>query len=165
VAAFTANTVSGSGPLLVSFMDQSQGVPTSWTWYFGDGQTSIEQNPKHTYTQQGTYTVSLRAINANGANIATKGEFITITAEDKSAPKAAFTANIVTGKAPLTVSFMDKSLGSPTSWTWYFGDGQTSTDRNPKHTYTKPGTYTVSLRAINAKGTDIKTQQGFITVT
>lgn len=59
-------------------------------------------------------------------------------------PVAAFTASPVSGKAPLPVKFTDKSTGSPTSWSWNFGDKTTSKIQSPKHKYTKAGKYTVS---------------------
>jgi hypothetical protein len=58
---------------------------------------------------------------------------------------ADFSANIQTGPAPLTVLFEDWSYGEPDAWSWDFGDGGTSTDQNPVHTYTAPGSYTVTL--------------------
>jgi PKD repeat protein len=60
---------------------------------------------------------------------------------------AAFTTDTITGAAPLDVQFMDASLGGATGWSWDFGDGASSTQRNPAHIYTTPGTYTVVLTA------------------
>ncbi len=60
-------------------------------------------------------------------------------------PKAEFYADKFTGKPPLTVHFTDASTGNPQRWLWQFGDGETSEDQNPTHTYTQIGTYTVSL--------------------
>ncbi|SDC49405.1 PKD domain-containing protein [Geodermatophilus telluris] len=69
------------------------------------------------------------------------------------APTASFTTSVTGGPAPLAVQFTDTSTGSPTSWAWDLGDGTTATTRNPAHTYTAPGTYTVRLTATNATGT------------
>ncbi|MBT2519695.1 PKD domain-containing protein [Arthrobacter sp. ISL-28] len=71
-----------------------------------------------------------------------------------AAPVASFSATPTSGRVPLTVNFSDTSTGSPTSWAWNFGDGATSTTRNPSHTYTAAGTYTVRLTARNAAGSD-----------
>jgi subtilisin family serine protease len=80
------------------------------------------------------------------------------------APVAAFTGTPTSGTAPLTVNFTDQSTGSPTSWSWDFGDLGTSTAQNPAHTYTNPGTYTVSLTATNSVGSDNETKTNYITV-
>ena len=61
---------------------------------------------------------------------------------------ADFTANPRKGRAPLAVAFTDLSTGSPTGWLWDFGDGQTSTEQNPMHTYQEPGYYAVKLTAV-----------------
>ena len=83
-----------------------------------------------------------------------------------SAPVAAFTGSPTRGRAPLTVIFTDRSTGSPTSWNWNFGDGSSvnTTQRNPVHTYADIGTYTVTLTATNAAGSDLFTQTDYITV-
>ena len=62
------------------------------------------------------------------------------------------------------VKFTDKSTNAPTSWAWDFGDGQTSTDQNPSHTYTAAGTYTVKLKATNAFGNDEEVKTSYITI-
>jgi PKD repeat protein len=82
-----------------------------------------------------------------------------------TAPTASFTAAPTSGVAPLSVAFTDTSTGSPTSWSWAFGDGGTSSAQNPAHTYTAAGTYTVSLTATNAAGSDTTTRTGYVTVT
>jgi PKD repeat protein len=81
VANFTANITSGQAPLAVAFTDTSTGGPVSWSWNFGDGGTSTEQNQVHTYTAAGNYTVTLNVTNAHGytANL-TKEDYIHVTA-------------------------------------------------------------------------------------
>lgn len=81
------------------------------------------------------------------------------------APTADFSANVVSGATPLTVDFSDLSSGKPTAWSWNFGDGATSTSRNPSHTYVTPGTYTVELAVSNSLGNHVKTRMDYITVT
>jgi len=79
---------------------------------------------------------------------------------------AGFAATPTSGTTPLQVQFTDQSTGSPTSWSWAFGDGTTSTLQSPSHTYTTAGTYTVSLTIRNAAGaTNTKTQTNLISVT
>jgi PKD repeat protein len=79
-------------------------------------------------------------------------------------PVADFSGSPNSGYAPLTVDFTDLSTGAPTSWSWDFGDGGTSTAQNPSYTYNSPGTYTVALTAANAYGSDGETKTGYITV-
>lgn len=83
-----------------------------------------------------------------------------------AAPVAAFTADLTTLQEPtsMTVQFTDQSTNTPTSWLWDFGDGTTSTAQNPSKTYTAAGTYTVTLTATNAGGSDAETKTGYITV-
>ncbi|MFY9195675.1 MAG: PKD domain-containing protein, partial [Methanoculleus sp.] len=78
-ASFTANVTAGSVPLAVQFTDESIGDITSWSWDFGDGSTSTEQNPEHIYVSAGNYTVSLTVSNAYGFSTETKIDYITVT--------------------------------------------------------------------------------------
>jgi PKD repeat protein len=86
-ADFTANPTSGPFPLTVNFADQSAGQISSWSWDFGDSSSSTEQNPSHTYTDSGTYTVSLTVTGPLGSDIETKTDFI--VARDASFSTAA----------------------------------------------------------------------------
>ena len=79
IAAFIGSPTSGTAPLTVNFTDQSTNSPTSWAWDFGDGTTSEEQNPVHTYQNTGSYTVQLTATNGHGSNTLTKDNYITVT--------------------------------------------------------------------------------------
>ena len=83
---------------------------------------------------------------------------------DPLPPVAAFTGTPLSGTAPLTVAFTDQSSNDPTSWSWTFGDGGTSTAQNPSHVYTAAGTYSVSLTVANAEGADSMTKSGYVTV-
>ena len=76
-ANFTANVTSGPVPLTVQFTDESVGNATTWLWDFGDGNTSAEQSPFHTYTAPGNYTANLTATNASGSSNATKTIIVT----------------------------------------------------------------------------------------
>ncbi len=335
VAAFIGNPTSGTAPLSVGFTDQSSANPTSWNWNFGDGATSTAQNPSHTYSTAGNYTVSLTATNAYGSDTLTKTSYISVTdpadiyatppysmgfeggavdqywtlyegtegriqittaytphtgsyhmvmddhtnggsysqneawmqlnlagqsqvdlafwwkdfsdethtqdgvyfsdnggasfvkvldlnggsytnnvwneftldldAEAAAAglsltgtfvvkfqqydnysattdgmafddiavtlgaagfpPVAAFSGTPTSGDSPLNVQFTDASTENPTAWSWSFGDGGTSTVQNPSHTYNAAGTYSVTLTASNAFGSDGMTKTNYITVT
>lgn len=149
-AEFIAAPTTGSVPLPVLFTDTSSRNPNTWLWEFGDGMTSNEKNPLHTYGAGGKYTVTLTVSNEYGSSTATKSGFITAT----KALKARFMADPMTGKIPLIVKFTDTSLGGPISWSWDFGDGTKSTERNPVHTFTTAGIYDVSLTVMGAEGSD-----------
>ncbi|MGA3113030.1 MAG: choice-of-anchor tandem repeat GloVer-containing protein [Syntrophobacteraceae bacterium] len=152
-AIFTASTTSGKAPLTVHFADSSAGSITKWLWNFGDGQTGTIHSPSHTYSKAGAYTVTLTVTGAGGTNTCTQPGYITVYA----APEANFSATPSSGKAPLQVNFTNKSTGLVTSWLWRFGDGATSTDESPDHTYNTPGTYTAMLTAYGPGGTGFKT--------
>jgi uncharacterized repeat protein (TIGR01451 family) len=76
-ANFTVNTTNGFAPLSVKFTDTSTGNPTSWRWDFGDGSTSTAQNPTHTYSAVGAYTVKLNVTNSAGSSNLTRKNYIT----------------------------------------------------------------------------------------
>jgi len=76
-AAFTADVTEACAPMEVQFTDQSTGNVLSWTWNFGDGGSSVEQNPAYTYETPGTYTVSLTVIYADGSDTHTESDYIT----------------------------------------------------------------------------------------
>ncbi|MDW5549084.1 S8 family peptidase [Methanosarcina sp.] len=160
VANFSASPTSGKVPLTVAFTDTSTGTPTKWKWSFGDGTTSVQQNPIHKYSKAGNYTVALTATNTAGSNTVTKTNYVLVV----SKPAAAFSAYPTSGKAPLTVAFTDTSTGTPTKWKWSFGDGTTSVQQNPKHKYSKAGNYTVALTAANAVGSSTVTKTNHIVV-
>jgi PKD repeat protein len=164
VANFAGTPTSGSVPLTVTFTDQSTNTPTSWTWTFGDGGTSTAQNPVHQYQASGTYAVSLTATNAYGSDAETKTGYVTVT-QTGQAPVANFAGSPTTGSVPLNVQFTDQSTNNPTSWIWNFGDRTTSTLQNPSHSYTKKGTYTVTLTVTNAYGGNTMTKSRYIVVT
>ncbi|PID93538.1 MAG: hypothetical protein CSA95_07190 [Bacteroidetes bacterium] len=160
VADFSATPLNGNAPLEVSFTDESQNSPESWSWDFGDGFTSTEQHPVHVYIAPGDYTVILAASNAFGTDMEVKVDYVHV----ENLPVADFFATPLNGDAPLEVNFTDESQNSPESWNWDFGDGTTSTDQHPVHLYAAPGDYTVILSVSNAFGTDMETKVNYIHV-
>ena len=88
-----------------------------------------------------------------------------VTLRGEPGPTAGFTANATAGPAPLAVRFTDASTGNLTSWNWFFGDGATSTEQHPVHTYRTPGNYTVNLTVANDAGSDSAVKTDFITAT
>jgi PKD repeat protein len=322
VAEFVANPLTGQAPLVVDFDDLTSGVPTWWSWDFGDGSGSNETSPQHVFVQPGTYTVTLRTANGGGEDLRTKVAYVEVSepppirtfrpvadarvsesspgsnygsdstlrvktqagssfqsflrfdvgvlpgsvlsaklrlfCTDTSngggsvhalpnntwgessvnwtnrppptggplatlggvtagfwsevelgptavsgglvsfaltggttnsayyssreganppelvleltsgaipMPVAAFGGTPLSGPASLQVSFTDTSTGSPTSWSWDFGDGASSSAQNPVHQYDTPGTYTVILDVSNSAGLDSLTRLDYVTVT
>ena len=155
-ADFVADKTRGGAPMAVTFTDKSLNGPTAWKWDFGDGSTATDQNPTHTYTTLGTYTVSLTASNKDGQDTASKTNYILTTL----APVADFKADRQIGKAPFIVEFTDLSSNSPTAWAWSFGDGTTSSEQNPRHIYLREGSYDVSLTATNQYGSNTMFKTG-----
>ena len=143
----------------VTFDNQSIGAE-SYFWQFGDGQTSTDPSPVHTYSSFGIYTVSLIATNACGSDTTD------IVIELSTVPNAFFGYSAHTGCSPFEVSFIDQSQNNPTSWEWVFegGNPATSTEQNPIVVYSIPGTYSVSLQATNGQGTDVLLLDGLIQV-
>ncbi len=80
-AAFTPDKTSGVFPLTISFNDRSTGSPSTWSWDFGDGTTSTDQSPSHTYTAAGKYNVSLSISDGTNSDSTTKNEIVWATAE------------------------------------------------------------------------------------
>ncbi len=159
-AAFSVDRTSGELPLTIRFTDESTGGITSWHWDFGDGSTSTLQNPSHTYTKKGTYTVTLKVENKYGVASHAKNNLVNTGTN----PVVDFTADYQSGGAPLTVRFTDLSGGSPNQWRWEFGDGKSSIQQNPTHTYTHPGTFRVQLTASGTNVAGSLTRTGYIVV-
>src|SRR5664280_1053042 len=162
VANFNTNVTSGYAPLSVQFNDLSENA-NAWNWDFGDGVNSTDQNPTHTFSAAGNYTINLTASNGNGTS-SKLGAITVLEQEQPMYPVANFSASQTTGNAPLNVSFTDQSTGSPTSWKWLFGDGTNATQQNPVHIYSQEGKYTVSLKVNNPGGSSSVTKARYITV-
>ena len=121
-ADFSGDPVQGYAPLTVIFTDKSTNVPTYWAWNFGDGQSSNDKNPVHTYQSPGMYTVSMTAGNGYGGNSITKTNYVIVNPAS-STPVVDFTANLTSGYAPLQVEFTDLSTGGViTSRIWTFSN-------------------------------------------
>ena len=152
MANFSSNITSGCSPILVQFTDQSTGNPTSWNWDLGNGTISTIQNPSTTYITPGTYTVTLTVSDANGSNTKTVTNYITAV----PTPIVSFVASD-SGIAcpPQTIQFTDQStmgIAGAATYLWDFGDGFTSNQANPVHTYTNTGNFSVTLSVTNNAG-------------
>jgi len=134
--------------LLTVYFYDSMFNSTSWYWDFGDGNTSIVQNPVHIYDSAAIYRVCLTATSI--CDTVTICDSIKVTC-----PKPISLFNYK--DSLLSVSFSDSST-SATNWFWDFGDGDTSILQNPAYTYLNSGTYTVTLIVSNVCGSDSSIQ-------
>ena len=149
-ASFTATPLSGQAPLTVSFdgtgSSDAEGGIVSYSWDFGDGTTGSGANISHTFSQEGTYIVTLTVSDSELTGSTT--ETITVS-EPNTPPVASFTATPMSGEAPLTVSFEATGSfdpnGDPLTYAWDFGDGNFDSGLTAENIYVDPGTYTVIL--------------------
>ncbi len=153
VADFTADLTTGCAPLVVQFTSTSAntGSGATYSWSFGNGATSVLQNPSTTFLQSGLYTVSLTVTNAGGSNTKTVSGFINI----KPAPTVSWTVSDSAGCPPLrTVFTSTTNLNAPGSgvYLWSFGNGATATQSTTTQTFPNPGSYAASLRVTNSYG-------------
>ncbi len=151
---FSISDSTGCFPLKVNFTDGStpgSGAITNWQWDFGDGTLSNLQNPQHTYTATGNFTVILKVVNSFGCTkVITKNALI----KTVNGVKGAFSYSAVQGcsnSGPVTFTNTSTGTGS-LSYFWNFGDGGTSTATNPSHNFTSGGSYTVTLIVKNSYG-------------
>jgi PKD repeat protein len=143
VAAFTVVTPNGCDPHTAVFSDQSSGNFDTYFWEFPGGvpNTSSDPNPIITYPNVGTYNVSLTVSGNIGSNTFELEEAVSVIPK----PEPSFDFEINGSEVTFTNNSMNAS-----SYTWDFGDGNTSFDVNPIHNYLEPGMYVVSLNAQNA---------------
>jgi ELWxxDGT repeat protein len=159
-ADFHASNTTICANAAIDFFDDSAGTHDSWSWDFGDGSNSTDQNPSHTYTTTGNYTVTLGVENDWCDDVETKIDYITVL----PLPEADFHASDTSPCANVAVNFTDDSTGTYDSWYWDFGDGSNSTAQDPSHSYDSAGNYTVSLTISNGCGDDTETKTDYVTV-
>ncbi len=148
VASFTWSPATPAAGLPVQFTDTSSGAPTSWVWDFGDGATSVEQNPAHTFVSAGSFEVALTATNGAGSHTVSfpfdvgpgTGCVLTCSA---TAPATADLGVPVSFQAVAEASNCSGSIG----YSWSFGDGATSGERQPTRTFTSTGTFRWGMTA------------------
>jgi PKD repeat protein len=177
-AEFDAFETMGSAPLTVAFTDfsiaPSETEIVGWSWDFGDGSVSSEQNPSHTYSDTGSYTVTLTITDSLGNQTSETKENL-INVDYVSLPAAEFTAEervsisggmgSLDGTVEVDIQFIDQSAGEITNWNWDFGDGSTSNEQNPVHHYSTVGAHTVTLTVSGPDGSDVETETAFVVVT
>lgn len=166
VANFSASPTTLCSGGNVTFTDLSTNTPTGWQWTFPGGAplSSIAQNPVINYSTPGTYPVTLIATNSSGSNTKTVSGYITVNV--CSAPVANFAGYPTTICAGQSVTYVDQSTNSPTSWSWTFAGGAPAASalQNPVINYAAAGTYSVSLTATNAFGNNTFTRTNYINV-
>jgi PKD repeat protein len=164
-AVATANVSIGIAPLELKFTGSGSTddeAVVSYSWDFKDGGGSSNINPTHTFTEAGSYEVTLTVKDEDGL---THTDTIAISVEQEAnvAPTAIASSDVTSGEAPLTVNFVGNQSTDDngiTSYYWDFKDGSTSTEISPTHTFQNPGTYLVEFVVTDANGesdTDIDT--------
>lgn len=158
-AAATVSQTTGCTPMQVQFSDNSNGA-LSWLWDFGNGSTSVQQNPVYTYTSGGLYDVMLIATFPGGC----VDTIVYPQMISASQPLANFFSPTNAGCSPTQISFQNTS-NDAVQFEWHFGDGGSSTQVNPQHIYYIPGTYSVTLIATNSFGcTDTLIRPDYISI-
>ncbi len=160
---FSVNYLEGCLPVKFKFTDESETENTikHWLWNFGDGNTSIVQSPIHEFQNFGIYNVNLSITDEMGCQSqSTINQKIKATEPDASF-KTTKTGTCIND----SIEFFDTSISNIEQFTWNFGDGETSSFRNPKHAYKAKGIYDVSLHIIDDHGCELtKTLPAFVNV-
>ena len=152
VSTINSNTVAGCVPLTISFTNAT--APTdpgsSFIWYLGDGTTnSTVINPVYTYTDAGTYVVSLVVFDPNSCDVKdSSSTFITVY----PTPTVSFSFSLSPCSSSITTTNSSFGNFGNTPYIWNFGDGNTSTLPAPDYFYPVSGNYTLSLTAIDQNG-------------
>ena len=164
-ADFSYNPLNPTDTQTIHFTDNSDdtdGTIVNYTWNFGDGNTSHLENPTHKYEDNGTYTVTLTVTDDKGAT-----DTISKQIEVLNEPPTAYFKYEPTDKVKINeeVVFTDESTdkdGTIVNYTWNFGDGNLSYEKNPTHKYGKDGAYTVTLTVTDNDGA---TDEATLTIT
>lgn len=168
---FRAFPIQGTPSLNVRFQNFTTGDTVRYLWDFGDGGTSVERSPIHTFNAEGDYTVSLNVITSTGGQgLAVKTNYIKISnnyavpffyTESMTNPYSAQTAAARTAggepTSPKEFHFIDQTDGDLVQRNWIFGDGNQLTIDDPdthtaSHIYSRPGNYVVTLLIVFADG-------------
>ncbi|MBK7710503.1 MAG: PKD domain-containing protein [Bacteroidales bacterium] len=139
----------------VVFTNETNAGTWNWLWTFGDGNSSTVQDPTNTYTNVGTFTVTLTASNSSCTETVSHEVMVT------HIPPVADFDSLPSGCEPLALVINNTSLNTEipgTSYKWEFGDGSSSTAKNPTYTYFDPGIYRVELTVTGPGGTSMKSQ-------
>ena len=142
-AEFTMVVEAEYAPVTVRFRGPEDREITYYSWNFGDGNTSTEKDPVHTFRHAGEYGISLTVGGPSGSS--SSGQQVTV--RQRKAPVVRFDVSTAAGEAPLQVLFRNRTSGEVDKFRWDFGDGHKSTEWEPNHTYQEAGAFDVELVA------------------
>ncbi len=158
-AAIAVNPATGTAPLQVTFTGSAQGGSPgyTWAWSFGDQSTSTLQDPSHTYSSAGSFTVSLTVTDSTGATAQASTTIVVGAPSGVLSVNAQATPNPATAGA--TIDFTANVQGGSGSYiySWHFGDGSLSSLAAPTHAYSAVGNYTVVLFVNDSQGAQGRT--------
>jgi PKD repeat protein len=161
IVGFAGTPTSGTASYTVQFTNLCFNTD-AYLWDFGDGTTSTSPNPTHTYTTAGSYTVALTASYQGISNAKVSQSMVTVVAPNVIAE---FSVDPLVGEAGGTAFVFTNLSSNALTYLWDFGDGETSTETDPFHTYSDPGLKTVTLTAYNGIYSDVETKTSYIDVT
>ncbi|HAE30773.1 MAG TPA: hypothetical protein DCF89_06640, partial [Flavobacteriales bacterium] len=147
IAGLSSSNTQGCTPHSIDFTSESENA-ASFYWDFGDGTTSVLENPSHTYTSAGSFDVML-VVQPSSGNCSDTIFFPNYVLT--SSPEADFSIIENYSCAPMIVEFVDSSSDALT-WNWDFGDGSSSSLQNPLHVYNTPGSYSIELTVTDVNG-------------
>ncbi len=172
-ASASPDTVAGGGTtqLTASAVDNCGHGIATWAWSDGGAGGSFSDasvyNPIYTAPMNNSgapITVTLSVTATCDGSSPVSGTASATLSVTSAAPVADFSGTPTSGPAPLQVTFQDQSTNTPTAWSWDFGDGGSDTVQNPQHTYQTAGSYTVTLTASNAGGSNTASKPAYVTV-
>ena len=150
--SYKANSLSGCNPFTTTFHDSSTvpgGTIVNWLWNFGDKSLTYNNDPVHTYVDEGQYFVSLMITTSYGCRMSDTLKYPIVVYPK---PKAAFMVDPgVTSMYEPTIKITDESIGA-TLWNWDLGDKTTSMDQDLKHSYADTGTFVITQIVMNQYG-------------
>lgn len=146
----------------VKFSNESSGYK-EWQWDFGDGAKSTIHSPEHVYQKDGTYQVTLQALNTSGKTETTSKTIVILS--KYVPPVAKFTLPVESIEVDTSINIVDQSTGTIDTWKWDMGDGNILHTQNVVHTYTQKGTSTVTLTVSNQGGQSHSYSQNILVTT
>lgn len=158
-AAFTTSVTNLRVTVDAEDSEDPDGTVSEYAWDFGDGETADSREATHTYSQAGTFTITLVVTDNDGAHSDEVSKEVTVEPAPNQKPTAAFTASTSGLQVNVDGATSDDPDGDIETYAWSFGDGGNASSVAPSHTYTSAGTYTVTLTVTDNDGaTDTATK-------